>query len=116
MMAQKMFKHGLIAHPLYDVWSQMKSRCENPNNKNYPGWGGRGIRVYSEWHEFKPFFEWAISNGYESGLTIDRRDNDGDYEPSNCRFVTTLVQNNNRRPRRWKKRPAFFTEPTYASN
>lgn len=90
------FKHGLMEHPLYSVWSSMKSRCSLTHSRN-EYWSGRGIIVCQEWQEFLPFYNWAIKNGYRKGLTLDRENNDGNYEPSNCRFVTYSVQNSNRR-------------------
>lgn len=76
----------------------MKKRCANANDQAYRNYGGRGISVCDEWKiDFKNFYEWSIANGYEEELTIDRRDNDGNYEPSNCRWVTSAVQSKNRR-------------------
>lgn len=92
--------HGLRNHPLYAVWVGMRQRCYDPNAKQFKDWGGRGIRVCTEWNDsFKAFYTWAMKHGYEQGLTLDREDNDGNYTPNNCRFVTRKVQANNRRIR-----------------
>lgn len=89
--------HGKSETKLYSVWCSMKSRCGNPNNKHYYRYGGRGITVCSEWEKsFESFYEWSINNGYQEGLTIDRIDNDGNYEPHNCRWVTMYVQCRNK--------------------
>ena len=91
--------HGICAeHPdLYGVWCSMKGRCENPNRQKYKDYGGRGIKVCEEWHDCGVFAEWAFANGYKQGLQIDRIDNNGDYRPENCRFVTPKQNSRNRR-------------------
>lgn len=90
-------KHGLKDHTLYRKWFGMKTRCYNPKYENYNHYGGRGIIVCNEWvNDFKAFYDWAIENGWREGLEIDRISNDGNYEPTNCRFVTTLINNRNR--------------------
>ena len=81
--------HRLSSHPLYSIWSIMNSRCYNKNTYLHNCYGGRGITVCKEWRiNPKAFIDWAIQNGYEKGLTIDRINNDGNYEPSNCRFIS----------------------------
>jgi hypothetical protein len=90
--------HGLRKHKLYIVWNGMRQRCYNPKNKAYKNYGGRGISVAPEWLEFQPFYDWAVSNGWELGLELDRfPDINGNYEPSNCRFATEEQQQNNKR-------------------
>lgn len=85
---------------LYMVWFQLRSRCKDKNNKDYKYYGGRGINVCSEWESFDDFSEWAIKNGYSTGLTIDRINNDRGYSPDNCRWVAMSVQANNKRARK----------------
>ena len=83
---------------LYSIWHNMKTRCCNPNNYHFKYYGGRGICICDEWkNSFQTFYEWAINNGYSDKLTIDRIDNDGNYEPSNCRWVDMYCQNNHTR-------------------
>lgn len=83
---------------LYKVWNAMKQRCHNKNNKRYKDYGGRGIAVCSEWKDdFMSFYNWALSNGYKDNLTIDRINNNGNYEPNNCRLVDKKQQARNRR-------------------
>ena len=83
---------------LYGIWDSIKSRCCNPNVKGYKTYGGRGISVCDEWRgSFLAFRDWALSNGYQEGLQIDRIDNDEGYSPSNCRFVTRKEQMRNKR-------------------
>ena len=91
-------KHHKSNHPLYTMWKHIKQRCQNPSEKMYPYYGGRGIDICKEWqHSFQSFYDWSISNGYNKGLTIDRENNNGNYTPGNCRFVTMKVQQNNKR-------------------
>jgi len=86
---------------LYKVWQMMKDRCNNPKAQSYKYYGGRGITVCPEWERSSAtFLKWAISHGYKQGLSIDRKDNNGDYEPSNCRFVTSR---SNLRNNSWTK-------------
>lgn len=96
-------KHGFSRRgengtSIYHVWRSMKDRCLNPNNAQYVNYGGRGIKICKAWEQsFISFKDWAFANGYHVGLTIDRINNDGNYEPSNCRWVDYYVQANNSR-------------------
>lgn len=91
-------KHNLSKHPLFQVWRGMKARCYNMKNKWYKDYGERGIYVCAEWvNNFKEFYDWAVNNGWELGLINDRKDNDREYSPSNCRFVTDAVSVRNTR-------------------
>lgn len=94
-------KHGHRYSRLYVIWNNMKKRCYNPKNKSFKDYGGRGIEVCDEWKtDFSVFYTWAINNGYNDTLTIDRINNDGNYEPNNCRWATKLEQNKNTRHNR----------------
>jgi hypothetical protein len=86
-------RHGQTGTPLYQCWQGLCKRCRDKTHHRY---GGRGITVCDEWARFEPFAEWALANGYREGLEVDRINNDGNYEPENCRFVDDITQNNNR--------------------
>jgi hypothetical protein len=93
--------HGLSKTPLYYIWNGMMQRCHSINNPAYKNYGGRGITVCKEWHDFIKFSEWNQSlpenKRFRESVEIDRRDNDGNYEPSNCRWVANTINNNNKR-------------------
>jgi len=90
-------RHGYGYHPVYRVWRDMMYRCYKERRHDYVRYGGRGIRVCEEWHDPGSFCEWALDHGYQKGLFIDRIDNDKNYEPSNCRFLTRKESDRNRR-------------------
>lgn len=95
-------KHGKFGTRIYKIWDSMYQRCYNRNNQAYKNYGGRGITVCDEWlHNFQSFYDWAMSNGYADDLTIDRKDVNGNYEPSNCRWATDVEQHNNTRANRY---------------
>lgn len=95
--------HGKLKTRLHGIWTGMKARCYNPNRETYKNYGGRGITVCDEWkNSFQAFYDWAMANGYDPNAkrgecTLDRIDNNGNYEPSNCRWVTMKEQNSNKR-------------------
>lgn len=90
-------KHGLAHTKLYAVWLNMRNRCYNENVRAYARYGARGITVCDEWKdEFIPFMRWALSHGWNESLQIDRIDNNGQYCPDNCRFVTRSENVRNR--------------------
>lgn len=91
------YKHGMRHTRIYNIWKSMRQRCSNPKCINYHNYGGKGVIVCDEWNNsFATFYTWATSNGYEDGLTIDRKDVKGNYEPSNCRWISYKEQANNK--------------------
>ena len=100
----KVKTHGGHKDRLYRIWASMLDRCRNHKFKQYKDYGGRGIMVCEEWHDYANFREWACNNGYDenaeySKCTLDRINNNGNYEPSNCRWVDMKTQAHNRRKR-----------------
>lgn len=90
--------HGLRKHPLYTTWQNIKNRCYNPNGQDYKDYGARGIPVCDEWKQnFEKFYLWAISNGWEKGLSIERKDYNLGYSPENCTWIPMSEQSKNRR-------------------
>lgn len=92
--------HHNLSHKyanLYSMWNTMRHRCKNPQNNKFKDYGKRGISYCSEWDDFPTFLSWSVSNGYKKGLSLDRIDNNGNYEPKNCRWVTNKEQQRNTR-------------------
>jgi len=102
MIAENQTTHGMtIGHDIpriYRIWQNMRRRCNDPSTRSFRDYGARGIRVCAEWESsFQTFYDWAIEHGYSDELEIDRIDVNGNYEPSNCRFVNDLLQARNLR-------------------
>ena len=104
LISEKSKTHGMSKTKIYHVWNQMKQRCTNKNINGYENYGGRGIKVCEDWlNSFEVFEQWCKENGWTQGLQIDRIDNNGNYEPSNCQFVT-IYENNSMGKKRMNKR------------
>ena len=93
--AERMTKHGHRHERLYWVWLGIKQRCTNPKSKDYPHYGGRGIKRCPEWNDYAVFREWAMNNGYAPGLTVERLDVNGNYCPENCAWIPKAEQGKN---------------------
>lgn len=104
--------HRLSGHPLYEVYEGMKKRCYNTRSDRYKDYGGRGIFISPLWDNFIDFYNWAIANGWERGLSIHRVNNDDIYKPDNCIFTTVAIQNRASRQNRfitaWNETKCLF--------
>ena len=95
---EKSIKHGLHSNRFYSTWYKMLHRCSNPTNKDYKSYGGRGITVCEEWLDIRNFVAWCdLTRPNIEGLSLDRIDVNGNYEPNNCRWADTLTQRLNQR-------------------
>lgn len=95
---QRNLKHNLSNTRLFRIWAHMRARCYKKTDAAFEDYGGRGIAVCKEWKDsFQAFYDWAMANGYADELTLDRKDNDGDYAPDNCRWATKEQQAQNKR-------------------
>lgn len=94
-------KHGIARSRIYRIWFGMWRRCTNPRDKSFVSYGAKGVSVCDAWRDVRVFEAWALRNGYEDKLEIDRVNSTGNYEPSNCRFVTP--HENRIRQRRWSR-------------
>ncbi len=92
MVRKALTTHGMRHTKIYKIWEAMKRRCNSPKCDHYILYGGRGIRYIPEWDRFVPFYKWALSAGYKEGLSIDRIDVNGNYEPENCRWIPLKQQ------------------------
>lgn len=102
-------KKDEVSDRVRNIWNNMKQRCTNPLNPNYKYYGGKGITICEEWYDIHKFNQWALLNGYADNLTIDRIDNNGNYEPSNCRWVAHSDQMKNQT----SNRPITFNGETH---
>lgn len=89
--------HGETGGRIYRIWQNMLARCEREAHPSYPRYGGRGITICQGWHTYETFRDWALANGYQDDLSIDRVENDKGYYPQNCRWTTAKTQSRNRR-------------------
>lgn len=104
LTSKRFSTHGMRNTRLYEIYANMKQRCENPNNPRFASYGGRGITICKEWQGkqgLKNFLDWSIANGYAEELTLDRKNNEEGYSPQNCRWATQEQQRNNQRKTIW---------------
>ncbi len=112
---ESIVKHGLNQSRINNIYLGMKARCCNANNKAYKNYGGRGISICNEWlNDFMNFHNWAMANGYLDNLEIDRINNDGNYEPENCRWITRRENKRNQRRTKLTIEEAWDIRNAYA--
>lgn len=97
LLIERSTTHGLSRHPLRQIHYEMVSRCTRETHPRYKDYGARGISVCKEWLSYVVFYKWCMDNNWKVGLNVDRQDNNGNYEPSNCRIVSYKINNNNKR-------------------
>lgn len=97
ILIERNWKHGYVGTRIYTIWTHMLARCRNKNNQDYKYYGGRGITICDEWLNHEIFHKWAIKNGYSNNLTIERINNDKNYEPDNCKWIPHGQQSINRK-------------------
>jgi hypothetical protein len=98
LLSDRLTKHGMTNSRIYHLYYSMIDRCKNNTDQNWNRYGGRGVSVCEEWlgeNGFQNFYTWSMKSGYNDNLTIDRKDNDGNYEPKNCRWITRKEQSSN---------------------
>jgi hypothetical protein len=100
-IGQKNRKHGKTPKKLYRVWEGIHERCRDKKHISYSRYGGQGVTVCQEWSDYTVFRDWALNSGYREGLSIDRLNSNGNYEPSNCRWTDTKTQSRNRRSNKY---------------
>lgn len=109
-------QHHQTRHPVYTSWRAMRSRCLSTSDEHFPDYGGRGITICPEWDSFPVFLDWALTNGWAPGLTIDRKNNDGPYTPGNCRWTNAKGQAEHKRPQRVSKHHVMVEHDGRARN
>ncbi len=107
LAGSKRTTHGESKTRLYRIWCHIRNRCFCKSSSAYPDYGGRGVSICEEWSKYESFRDWAIANGYQDGLEIDRKDSNKNYAPENCRWATRCQQMHNTRKRRDAKHSKF---------
>ena len=105
------YARGAKQEPLHKIWKGMRQRCLNPKCPAYKNYGGKGVLICAEWHDYANFRKWALARGYRPGLTIDRKNNDGNYEPANCQWLTKSANSAKQAIDKRKKRGRPCSDP-----